>query len=755
MPKNVRWLYLTCFLEYNEEKNKHKKMKKIIAGFSLVLLILVQNTAYAYNSSIEAYGVDTVAGFNTVITSSKTYPNVDVSFRIGKPDGHFITIDSRANKNGIAFAELDGYHTAVSGRYTLSAKLKSGKEYGRLSYFHVYSDKTDIEASVIESSKNLLKADGNDEAVIVVKLVDSLNNPINGHYVNLISSRSGDRILKSQLQTTDEDGKISFTVSASEEGISTYSAMDVTEDCVLNDRKQIAYVGEAGPTGGTLDALLKKAYAETSGPIAKFEIHDLPSSINKNENVDFTVTAMDSNGLTVENYVGTIHFSSEGDNSSDAILPEDYTFKPEDLGSHKFSLALRFLSDGEYNMIVNDSSNPLLKGEVTINIGASSGDENTGNASKPVITTPTAGTYSQSQFTINGTADSGKKIKIFDDQTELGEVNSGIDGKFIFQTDSLTSGEHILIAKVAQGDDNTSESDPVIVTIDISAPEVEEIILDPKTEAEPGSVLNIRILSEENLQTAAVIFNGDIFELQPSLEDTTAYVGQIQLPMEEGEYSIDAVLVDQLNNEESYDGVAKIKVVANPKVDEPETPEENNPTEDNNAPAEASLAPSQVTGVVAYGSDMRVTLVWEAANDDSMISKYRIYYGTNPADLSNKVDTRTSATTWYIPELNNGKEYFFSIFALDDEGNESENGSTIVSAIPFTLDVETNLPVRSATPLANDNDVLLKGAAIEGNVPGQLYQNGPEIIWILAASGVFGGISKKILKRNRKGQEDA
>jgi hypothetical protein len=37
--------------------------------------------------------------------------------------------------------------------------------------------------------------------------------------------------------------------------------------------------------------------------------------------------------------------------------------------------------------------------------------------------------------------------------------------------------------------------------------------------------------------------------------------------------------------------------------------------------------PSQVSGLIAYGSDKRITLVWDAATDDKLVQKYKIYYG--------------------------------------------------------------------------------------------------------------------------------
>jgi hypothetical protein len=78
------------------------------------------------------------------------------------------------------------------------------------------------------------------------------------------------------------------------------------------------------------------------------------TSIKAKENVSFKVRAIDAEGLTVQNYTGTIRFSAEGDNSSGVDLPENYKFLAEDLGEHQFNLGLSFTEGGTYKVLVND-----------------------------------------------------------------------------------------------------------------------------------------------------------------------------------------------------------------------------------------------------------------------------------------------------------------------------------------------------------------------------------------------------------------
>ncbi len=158
--------------------------------------------------------------------------------------------------------------------------------------------------------------------------------------------------------------------------------------------------------------------------------------------------------------------------------------------------------------------------------------------------------------------------------------------------------------------------------------------------------------------------------------------------------------------------------------------------------------PSQVFGLIAYGTDKRVTLVWEAAIDDVLVNKYKIYYGEDPLNLNNVVETRDASTTWYVPELENGKEYYFAVSAVDDAGVESLFTSELVSAIPFTLEVQTAVTDRPTDVLnAGDEDAYLRGAAIESRAPDRMVDNGPELIWLLAGTGLFSGLARKLSRK--------
>jgi hypothetical protein len=188
-----------------------------------------------------------------------------------------------------------------------------------------------------------------------------LKNPLVGHSVKLFSSRAEDKIQAKNAVTNDK-GEIEFVVASSTKGLSGLTVMDTTEDAILDQRLSVVFVDGAiiADAGGDL---IKTAWAQDAGPLAGFELSEFPTTINAKQNVSFKVRAIDAQGLTVQNYTGTIRFSAEGDNSSGVDLPENYKFLAEDLGEHQFNLGLSFTEGGTYKVLVNDLNDKFKQGE--------------------------------------------------------------------------------------------------------------------------------------------------------------------------------------------------------------------------------------------------------------------------------------------------------------------------------------------------------------------------------------------------------
>ncbi|HDH63460.1 MAG TPA: hypothetical protein ENF66_02055, partial [Firmicutes bacterium] len=82
---------------------------------------------------------------------------------------------------------------------------------------------------------------------------------------------------------------------------------------------------------------------------------------------DLTVTAVDEYNNTITNYLGTVHFTSTDPNTN-VVLPSDYTFVAVDSGTHMFVGGVTLCTAGPQTIYVEDTSNPLIKGNLTLNV---------------------------------------------------------------------------------------------------------------------------------------------------------------------------------------------------------------------------------------------------------------------------------------------------------------------------------------------------------------------------------------------------
>ncbi|MCA8994611.1 MAG: VCBS repeat-containing protein [Planctomycetaceae bacterium] len=91
--------------------------------------------------------------------------------------------------------------------------------------------------------------------------------------------------------------------------------------------------------------------------VAAFSRFSMVTSSDANSGVsqDLIVTATDAYGNSIEDYSGTVHFSSS---DASAVLPEDFTFDKKEAGRHVFSVTLNTL--GTQSISVTDVDMPTI-----------------------------------------------------------------------------------------------------------------------------------------------------------------------------------------------------------------------------------------------------------------------------------------------------------------------------------------------------------------------------------------------------------
>lgn len=686
---------------------------KIITGVLFFLVVANLSVFAANNSFFEAYGLDTVAGHSTVLRTSKMPVNTSVNFSIEKPSREVINIPAVTNSNGVAIANLSDYHTKTAGQYKVFVAN------GKINYFNVSPDQTSPIYSVIYPQNQVSKSR---EAEVSVKLVDKYNNPIEGHLIKLISSSSGD-VVRARSPISNTNGEAIFDVFSDQSQTSTYSAYDVTGDVILDNKAKVVYFASNEQIFSQSD--LNKVYfasGNSSGPVSELVFDDVPETIRSGENVSLTVTAKDAGGQTVLDYDGNVRFSIGSDNSNFVTVPADYTFTPSDQGSHTFSLGFLFQQADVYEILVTDLNDVSIFGSGEF-IVAGSGSVSSGLSDDDIqILNPTTGSYSTNVQVITGAAPAGAKLKIYDNDIEIASVVADVSGAFSYTTGLLTDGSHTLyVANVNDVGTIISISIPVVIEIDTAAAQISQVVIEPSDEVDPGTIVTIRIYIEDELTSAQLILADNVYDMVKQPQEY--YEADVAAPIEFGEYPIEFVLIDRLGNESSYEEEASITV-----------------GHVNQARVEVGK-PGIVQNLDASSGDKKITLNWSApaAVSQYPIMNYRIYYGISPNQLTEAVDTFTAATTWYIPNLQNGVEYYSAVIAVDEIGNTSESFGEIVSATPAPLVMEV-LPFDVLSGAAGGEDLE--------KLDKDVSESGPEMLWLifLAALGGIGYVEATKIK---------
>ena len=700
------------------------KMKKItrFLNFSFLCLglILLSFDTFASTllnvSSMEAYGLDTIAGHSTVLRTSKTLPDTEIVFEVKKPNGEIVSIDAETSDKGVAIVDISDYHLKVAGEYMLGAHVQSD-EVAYWSSFIVFPGETSEFESSLYPENQVSKSHG-EAKTITVNLKDDFGNAIVGHQVKLIGdSTSGEIKMIGESGLTDENGELNFSVSHDFQDTITYTAYDVTADKVLLSKAKVAYLDSAKSLFH--EALPTSSYAagNSSGLVDHLKFEDFPEEINPGESVSLTLTAYDSADQVVTNYEGVVRFSAVGPNASYVALPEDYTFDLADQGSHTFSLAFNFQKLGQYGLRATDLEDISVSAEKIIDvIESSSFSASASEDANITITNPIAGTYSSNLQVISGKAVPGTSLKIFDNGVEIAQLIADIEGDFTFRTELLLDGVHtIYVASVDSDGSVVDASETLKFTIDTSAPEIGEATFSPSKDIVPGTAVRVELKIDDDVSEAVMILDGDRFELEDS--GNNSYVGAFAAPIEFGEYIVDFIVTDELGNESKYENYAGFKVGVFPV-------------------AEKSY-PANVYNLRVTPEDARVILNWDPVTDSvNGISEYRIYYGLSPNELTDAVDTFTSATDWYIPNLVNGKAYYFAVIAVDGVGNVSQEFSNIAKATPYGV---VKLPVVEMVELA-PIDVFegSAGAVALNDLERDVADAGPETMWLFVISGLAG-----------------
>ncbi|MCX6734947.1 MAG: fibronectin type III domain-containing protein [Candidatus Peregrinibacteria bacterium] len=704
------------------------KIKTILISL-LVIAAGVVSTAVSASSvqdytvvPVQAYGMDAVAGTPTILRTSKLNVGSVATFTVVQPGGKQLQFQGIADDSGIAYSKLSDYYTSVAGTYTLLLSVDGGSQQAIPSYFKINAGQLSMSNSEL-SPKDQVVHTGSEVANLTVKLRDNFNNPISGHIVKLVSSSDSDSIsYLGNTNISNVNGEVNFRIIPSSTGLVNYSVYDVTSDVILTSRAKIVYFSSADQLF-TSNKVRMAAFGSSnegnaSGAVDHFEFQEVPANVTANQSVSIKLSAYDAASQLVSNYSGKVRFSVDGSNAGFATLPDDYTFGVSDQGSRVFSLAFNFKQPGVYNLKVTDLANVGAYGtkSITVSAGDNSG-ANPVSSSTVVLISPLPGTFSTNVQVVSGTAPASAKLKIFDNNVEMSSIVADSSGKFSYTTSLLADGIHKMYVAVVNDIGTVVSNSPAVeFSILTKGSKVSQIVVDPAGPVDPGTSINVKAYTGDTLSKAQVVVSGNVYTLEKN--PAGYYEGKFNAPIDFGTYKLSFSFVSDLGVETKSDDksiqVGKLGAVQISK-------------------------PEKVLGLVAKPADSRVILNWSApASLLNPVKNYRIYYGTSPNSLVNAVDTFTNATTWYIPGLKNGTEYYFAVAAVDAKGNISDGFDKIANAVVGGV-------VNVVQPPAVQNGSA--GKAEIKNLKGGTSKTGPEMFWLVILS-VMGGacynfVSKK------------
>ncbi len=498
---------------------------------------------------------------------------------------------------------------------------------------------------------------GESSSVIITTLRDERGNPISGQKVNLISSRQTDTI-KTSRAATNKNGEAIFQVIASEEGVSSFTA--VTENQTLAERPRVVFLQQTGGIGGNLlsadVAVLETPTLDPVVPdpavvsIITTDLNqiavDFPERVAVDIPADITINIQDEDGNLLDNFDGTISFKST---DSLAILPRDYTFTELDRSSHTFANAVTFATAGNQTIdIFGDTSVAEKQFPVKV-LG------NVAALEAPVITNPSSGALLNDTVSFFGFAEANSNLAVFVDGQFSAKGESDTTGRFFIDVD-LLDGQHEISVAILNTDNSVGAiSETISVDVDQTPPMIEEITVSPGNKVGTGTLLTVSVKSEVGLENAQFTVNNNFVKLKEDEEVGGIYSGEITAPTP-GTYLIGVELVDAHGNTGGHPEATSLLVETAVTIEEIET----------------------------VPQDGRINLRWNPPANNAEVLNYEIFYGTDSENLKQKFTTPDNRTTWYVDDLNNNTNYFFQVVSLNLLG-EQNGGSRTINATPVAI----------------------------------------------------------------------
>lgn len=662
---------------------------------------------------------DTVAGLGATAFAPDLPTGADAQAVFGIPGGGERTVRVERGADGVARADLAASDSTKAGSYTV--ELRAGASVLGAASFTVVPDSVDAAMSDVRIDRSVIDTDGADAATVTVTLRDRYGNALTGRPVTLVASRKSDQVEPVEPQT-DASGSQRFYVYTDMPGHLSLRAIDLLSGVVLESTAEID-AGNPRAVGGTYDYYAPQApvYAPYPSPYASyappadtrtfytdgrrapsygnflgqvtgtFDVVDhfevtAPAELPIDEEAPkITLRAVDRQGRSVENYLGTAVFTST---DPDAILPNfgEYTFKERDLGQKEFPLVLRFKTPGAQTVRIEDKTDPSIRGEATINV-ASGGDS--GAAGTIVITSHKDGdVVSTTDITIKGTGPEYTNLTVMGGTRD---VQSDTDGIGNFEAVIQLAPDQQDFTIRVRDDQGKFDSGPLHLVLDKNPPEVGAITFDP-SEPEEGENVLVRVETDPDLPKVVFLLDDATADrptatLTANPDDARIYQAFFPAPGP-GEHQVSIIASDASGNPREVRAVLVVKTRGLPVV----------------------------AGLTAQARTNAVALQWDPVPEQ--VTGYRVYVGEQEGTFDYSLDTGRPVTKATVAGLRPGTTYYFAVTALRDTMESMEKSQVLNVQTPgLTLRIregDTAMRLEWEFP----DDIELSGFLLQYHVDG-------------------------------------
>ena len=621
------------------------------------LLLLIPLTVVAL-SQIDAE--DSIAGLGLEIKVQGLPASSAVDIVVTPPARSAVTIPVRTDAKGNADVHMEHALTEQAGTYRVEVQQK-GMTIASGIEVTVLPDALDPATSEIQSWNPSIAADGEDRAEITVTLRDQYGNVLAGRPVTVISSRPEDRITADTPQTND-DGIQYFSLTTEEPGAIRLRAIDLLSGNTIDDVSDITAGSNMG-IGGTGTPVRKNGQRMFYAQVGSFDVIDgfeitVPATLPVDEEAPkITIRAVDRDGAIVEDYVGTVIFSST---DPEATLPNfgSYTFKERDLGQKQFPLILKFSTEGEQVFRVEDKNDSSIFAEESIFVEGEGHNAASGRGIQ--ITSHKDGdAVNTTDILIEGKGPKLANLRIMGGAADATGATDD-SGNFSVPV-SLNPSKRDFTIRV-QDDTGRNDSGPVNLTLDQTSPSIGTITFAPER-PEAGQKVLIVVQSEPGLP-------------QMILRLADAASGEIQ----------EIPLAENSTSSGSYQAffTAPAANVYQPAIAAMDRA--GNVTEVRATFTVGSQSLPTVQNVRAEPRVNAVALEWDALSPD--LSGYRIYVGDAPENFLYTLDTGRVTTKATVAGLTPGKTYYFAVTALKDELESGEKSTPApAQVLGLTLEI--------------------------------------------------------------------